>query len=87
MKSDLNGGVMQAGELTYNHTNETQRLRERATRFTRIEYNNLCDSSERQATVKRLLTRNSSLYESQPLSSNSARAICSRSRLRESATL
>jgi len=41
MKSDLNGGVMQAGELTYNHTNETQRLRERAARFTRIEYNNL----------------------------------------------
>jgi len=63
-KRDSNGGV-QDGELTYNHINKMWQLccGERAAIFMRIEYKNICDSSERQATVKRLITRDSSLYE------------------------
>jgi len=42
--------TIQDSELTYNYSNETRRLRcgEKAASFTRIEYKNLCDSSERQ---------------------------------------
>ena len=74
--------TMQDGELTY--TNETRREDGKLLR----ELNTIIYvSSKRQATAKRLITRGSSLYGLQPFNSNSARAIRSRSRCRESVAL